>query len=67
MEKPNCAGCHFYDPTVEIDVYLPHNWGAMSYPPSPPIKECGGCRRYPHTTPRKRPDEWCGEHPAFKT
>ncbi len=63
MDKPTCTTCPFYDAWVKVTTWPPQ---AHQMAPIYAVEKTGGCRRHPHSTPHKEPNEWCGEHPAFR-
>lgn len=63
MDKPTCKTCAFYDADHGVEVYsLSH---PSSHFPQPPVIKKGACKFYPHTTPHKTPDDFCGHHNAY--
>ena len=69
MKKPTCSTCPFYDADIDVTA-------SSSYYNTPVelgnrnltvIKAKGICRNLSVVQPHRKPEEWCGEHPAFKS
>ena len=64
MNRPTCETCANFDFTNE----WPDDAGGhgTQWPQGTPLPQMvGRCRIYPTASPKKSPDEWCGQHSDF--
>lgn len=65
-----CKSCDFYDPDREVEVYVGTTSPTViaSYVSSfgtPTVKKKGVCKLHPDPI-HKPPDDWCGQHSAYR-